>query len=198
MTGRQQIGVVQRQLVSGGVVHAAQKPGGVGDDDAFGHKRSTHVRIIKQCRQRPGIDLTGLPAAGAAVQPGRVRIVGSLAAVTRQQHNAGKVFGQAHAAQNKRSHIAARLQLGLRARPGQVLQARPGYHDFVTRQAGLLHRVWRGLAGQRVLKQFASVQQTAGFHKTEATAGGAAKVLQRAAPLQTLPAFFGNHFAQRL
>ena len=88
----QQVGIVKVQFIRCGVVQPAQKPRGGGHVNALGNKGQTHVYIVKQRSQRPRVDLTRLAAAGTAVQPSGMWVVGGLAAVACQQHDAGEVF----------------------------------------------------------------------------------------------------------
>ncbi len=59
-------------------------------------------QVVQQGRRRAGVDLSGLAAAGPAVETGGVRVVTRAAAVARQHHEAREVAGEAHAAEHPR------------------------------------------------------------------------------------------------
>ncbi len=55
-----------------------------------------HRGLVEQRGHRAGVDLAGLPAARAAVEPGGVRVVAARGAVPGEQHERREAVGQAH------------------------------------------------------------------------------------------------------
>ena len=105
VAGGQLIAIEQDDLVSGGVMQPRHKVCAVGYFDSFHTKLRTNSRGIQQTRQRAGVDLTGLAAAGTTIQPRPLWVIAVLAAMTDQQDQAGKILCQAHSRENLRGYI---------------------------------------------------------------------------------------------
>ena len=121
------IGVVQHDLVGGGVVECRHEMGANRNLDPQAAQVFAHGRGVEQVGQHAGVDLAGLATAGAAVKAAGVRVVKALAAVAGQQHQWREGAHQPHGMQLALGHGSAggRVVGGLRQAGAQR-----GGHDI--------------------------------------------------------------------
>ena len=97
-------------LVRRRVVERRDEPGAVGDVNAPLREALSDARLVEQRGGRTRVDLAGLSAARAAVEPRRVRVVARRAAVSDEQNEPCEVARQAHAAKHPGGEVAARVE----------------------------------------------------------------------------------------
>ena len=191
MRGRHRIDIQQHQFIGGGVVQPRHKVRAGRDGDAQGHQVLAHRRGVEQVGQRPGVDFTGLPTAGAAVQPRRMGVVGALAPVAGQQDQRGKVTHQAHGGQHAVGDGSALLG---RAQGLGHLGAQFG--GLCGGQARIFPARRRCTRRQALPGQLGTVQQPQRLHKAEARRRCGAELVPPCTPLQRTAPLARQHLGQ--
>ena len=102
MASRNEIAIQQAEFIGGGVVQTGDEAGGVWNVDPLRRQATPDRGVIQQPAQTPCAHFARLATAGAAVETGRVRIIGADAAVTGQENQRRKALGEAHGRQHLR------------------------------------------------------------------------------------------------
>jgi len=86
MPGRHGIDIEKLDLVRGRVVQAGDEEGIRGNRDASAGERVAHGRVVEKRRRNAGVDIARKAAAGAAIEPRCVGIIGRRAPVSAEEH----------------------------------------------------------------------------------------------------------------
>ncbi len=96
MAVRHLVEVEEHHVVGRGVVQAGNEHRVCRQREALSGEPRAHLGIVEGGSSDACIHIAGVAAAGAAVEAGRVGIVGAFAAVSADEHQPRKVLHEAH------------------------------------------------------------------------------------------------------
>ena len=176
---RNQIEVEQLDGVGRGVVQPRHEPGGVRDVQTQHAQVTTDGRSVQHVGEYAGVHLTGLAAAGTAVETCCVRVVRAVAAVPAQQHDRCEAPEQTHCRQHPLGDGSRRCRI-------VVDHGQAGSHRTVGGVEAVVFPMARRMAvGQALLHELGAVDEPDRFDEAEHR--------RRVAPKRAPPLPFVEH-----
>ena len=99
VAGWHELQVEERNIVVGCIVESGHKNRVLGDHDTLGRQPLADLWVVEGRGCDTGVHITGVTTTGATVQGGGVGVVSTLATVSADEDETGKVFGETHVAQ---------------------------------------------------------------------------------------------------